>query len=276
MGTSAMKDPFRKLDTRILAQIQYPEHPKGKTRKAQMKRVRGNVMGCEACPLQHINEIMPTAFRVEKDVRPRYVVLGEGPGPEETARGLPFSGPVGKQTRALLKGAGLDPYAALYANVVSCMPTNNGVKYRAAKKPEIHACRDNLMAQLDVAFTPYVLMVGGHVFDVFRSDLTVAEHHGKVFLWMDKYVVMAIEHPSMREHHTSITKDLKKWRKVVAGDDDPLKWLGTNCIVCGEYSVALDRDGVPYCEKHLKVWGEQWKKDRERYEGEVVTQLHIF
>ena len=270
------KDPLKTLDARILTQIQYPSHPKGKTRKAQMKRVRHEVMGCEACPLQEINGTLPVPFRVEPDVRPSFVVLMEGPGPDDQRTGKAASGPVGRQVRALLKEAGISPYDAMYVNAVACMPTNNGKTYRQAKKPEIHACHGNLMRQLEVAFTPYVLMVGGHVFDIFRSDLTVADNHGRVFIWNDSYVVMAIEHPEIPSHHPKIVKDLKRWRKVVTGDDDPLKWLGDTCVKCGGHAAMMDRDGVGYCERDMWKHGNQWRVNRERFDETVVDQLHIF
>ena len=267
-------NPLAQLDANAVAQLNYPQSAKMKDRKRYYASVRSEVQGCTGCQLTTINETTPVPFRVEKGVRPRFVVVGEAPDADEMARGKPFTGDTGKKLHALFRDAGLDWYDALFCNTVSCMPTDDGVKMRGAKKPEIKACRSNLIAQIEAGYTPYVLLVGGKAMDAFRSDLTVTDHHGQCFIWLDSYFVMAVAHPeSPRDVLREVVEDLKRWKQIVYGDDDPLKFLGQKCVKCGENAATWDRDGVPWCTKHHVK--SQWRDDRERFDGAINEQLRI-
>lgn len=276
-----MKNPLGALDANAVAQLNFPQVAKKKSRKRYLASVRSEVLDCTGCNLRAANDdTPPVPFKVEKGTVPRFVVVGEAPGPEEMRRGAPFVGPAGKTLRALFKDAKLDPYDALYCNTVSCMPTDNGQKFRQPKKPEIKSCRGNLFAQIEAGYTPYVLLVGGHALDAFRSDLTVTDHHGEVYIWMDSYLVMPIFHPGAvnrgrSEYVPEIVKDLKRWKKIVYGDDDPLKFIGRDCSKCVEQALMWDRDAVGYCMKHWERFKGQWEDDRARFGGPVNEQLKI-
>lgn len=86
------------------------------------------------------------------------VFVGEGPGADEDAQGLPFVGRAGKKlTEIIEKGMGLDREKETYiCNIVKCRPPGN----RDPEPDEIAACKPFLVKQLQ-AIRPKVLVALG-------------------------------------------------------------------------------------------------------------------
>jgi uracil-DNA glycosylase len=87
----------------------------------------------------------------------RLLLVGEGPGAEEDARGEPFVGRSGQLLDAMLEQAGLERAEVAVANVVKCRPPGN----RAPKSAEVASCRPYLEQQLDAAAPSLVIALGG-------------------------------------------------------------------------------------------------------------------
>lgn len=84
------------------------------------------------------------------------MIVGEAPGAEEDARGLPFVGDAGQNLDTLLDGAGLRRDDAYVTNVVKCRPPGN----RPLKQTEVAACAPYLDLQLALVRPRVVLAVG--------------------------------------------------------------------------------------------------------------------
>jgi len=86
------------------------------------------------------------------------VFVGEGPGADEDAQGLPFVGRAGKKlTEIIEKGMKLDREKDTYiCNIVKCRPPGN----RDPEKDEIEACKPFLIEQLR-AIRPKVIVALG-------------------------------------------------------------------------------------------------------------------
>jgi DNA polymerase len=85
------------------------------------------------------------------------MVIGEGPGAEEDARGLPFVGRSGQLLDRLLAEAGLDINRDLYiANIVKCRPPDN----RRPTAPEMAACRPWLDQQIALVDPALIVLAG--------------------------------------------------------------------------------------------------------------------
>ncbi len=76
--------------------------------------------------------------------RARLVFVGEGPGAEEDAQGLPFVGPAGQLLTKMVAAMGLRRDDVYICNVVKCRPPGN----RNPEPDEIAACEPFLRAQL--------------------------------------------------------------------------------------------------------------------------------
>jgi len=86
------------------------------------------------------------------------VFVGEGPGADEDAQGLPFVGRSGKKlTEIIEKGMGLDREKDVYiCNIVKCRPPGN----RDPEADEVAACKPFLIKQLQ-AIRPKVIVTLG-------------------------------------------------------------------------------------------------------------------
>jgi len=86
------------------------------------------------------------------------VLVGEGPGRDEDAQGLPFVGRAGKLLTQMIEAMGLQRQDVYICNVVKCRPPDN----RTPEKEEVETCSPFLLRQLD-AISPKVIVCLGSV-----------------------------------------------------------------------------------------------------------------
>ena len=88
----------------------------------------------------------------------KLVFIGEGPGADEDAQGLPFVGRAGKLLTQMIEAMGLRREDVYICNIVKCRPPEN----RPPEKDEVATCSPFLMRQLD-AIHPQVIVCLGSV-----------------------------------------------------------------------------------------------------------------
>jgi uracil-DNA glycosylase family 4 len=88
--------------------------------------------------------------------RARLVFVGEGPGAEEDAQGLPFVGAAGQLLTKMIAAMGLKRDDVYICNVVKCRPPGN----RNPEPDEIAACEPFLRAQLHSIGPEVVVALG--------------------------------------------------------------------------------------------------------------------
>lgn len=89
--------------------------------------------------------------------RPAVLVVGEGPGADEDATGLPFVGKAGQLLDKMLAAISLSRSSNCYiANIVKCRPPGN----RDPMPEESEACSSYLAAQVAALRPPMILAVG--------------------------------------------------------------------------------------------------------------------
>jgi len=86
----------------------------------------------------------------------RLVFVGEGPGAEEDAQGLPFVGAAGQLLTKMIVAMGLSRDDVYICNVVKCRPPGN----RNPEPDEIAACEPFLRAQLESIGPEVVVALG--------------------------------------------------------------------------------------------------------------------
>ncbi len=82
--------------------------------------------------------------------------VGEGPGADEDAQGLPFVGRAGQLLNNMIAAMGLKREEVYIANVVKCRPPGN----RTPEPDEANTCSPFLFRQIDVV-RPQVLVALG-------------------------------------------------------------------------------------------------------------------
>lgn len=233
--------------------------------------VKRKVSTCTTCDLRERCS-QPVPFEAGVQL-PGAVVVGEAPGTDEDRRTRPFIGKSGKLLRAMLTEANIPPDTLLFCNTVSCaplVPVGKAWTVQAPSDAQMMACRGNLMSQVEVGQTPFVLLVGGVALKAFRGDLKITEVHGRVFVWQGRYVVMPIIHPAaiLRERRLKppTEADLEKFYWLINGEVEPSAMVSDTCVRCGDFGDNMDPDGVAYCDRHWGRYGGGYLKQRGKWE----------
>ena len=86
----------------------------------------------------------------------RLVFVGEGPGADEDAQGLPFVGRAGQLLNNMIGAMGLKREEVYIANVVKCRPPSN----RTPEPEEANTCSPFLFRQIDVVRPEVIVALG--------------------------------------------------------------------------------------------------------------------
>lgn len=123
-------------------------------RAAALQAVRSEIGDCTRCPLAYagrqkivFGDGSPTA---------RLMFVGEGPGADEDAQGLPFVGKAGQLLNNMIGAMGLTREEVYIANVVKCRPPNN----RVPEPVEANTCSQFLLRQIDIVQPQVIVALG--------------------------------------------------------------------------------------------------------------------
>ena len=86
----------------------------------------------------------------------RLMFVGEGPGADEDAQGLPFVGRAGQLLNNMISAMGLKREEVYIANVVKCRPPGN----RTPEPEEANTCSPFLFRQIDVVRPEVIVALG--------------------------------------------------------------------------------------------------------------------
>jgi len=109
------------------------------------------------------------------DKSARLMFIGEGPGAQEDAEGLPFVGRAGKLLDSMLASVGMDREQVYIANIVKCRPPKN----RDPLPEEAEACIPWLFEQIEM-INPDIIVCLGRIaaYRLIRSDYKISAEHG--------------------------------------------------------------------------------------------------
>jgi len=138
------------------------------------------------------------------------VFIGEGPGADEDAQGLPFVGRAGKLLTQMIEAMGLRRGDVYICNVVKCRPPEN----RQPEKDEVTACSPFLFRQLDVLQPKVIVCLGSTAAQtLLQTNRGIFHFRGE---WMDfrGYKMLATYHPAYLLRNPGakgeVWKDLQK------------------------------------------------------------------
>jgi DNA polymerase len=122
-------------------------------RAAALQLIRDEIGECSRCPLHKGRNKLVFG---DGDPAARLMFVGEGPGADEDAQGLPFVGKAGQLLNNMIAAMGLKREQVYIANVVKCRPPGN----RVPEQEEGATCTPFLFRQIDVV-RPHVLVALG-------------------------------------------------------------------------------------------------------------------
>ncbi len=143
------------------------------------------------------------------------VFVGEGPGADEDAQGLPFVGRAGKLLTQMIEAMGLQRKDVYICNVVKCRPPEN----RTPEDDEVTTCSPFLLRQLEV-ISPKVIVCLGAVAakTLLKTNRGISQYRGQ---WLDyrNSKLLATYHPAylLRNPNAKgeVWKDLQKVMAVL-------------------------------------------------------------
>ena len=175
-------------------------------------RIREDLGECTRCKLhKHRHTIVFGDGNPKADL----VFVGEGPGADEDAQGLPFVGRAGKLLTQMIEAMGLQRKDVYICNVVKCRPPEN----RTPEEDEVSACSPFLLRQLEV-ISPKVIVCLGAVAAkmLLKTNRGISQFRGQ---WLDfrSSKLMATYHPAylLRNPNAKpeVWKDLQKVMAVL-------------------------------------------------------------
>jgi DNA polymerase len=123
-------------------------------RAAALRAIQEEIGDCTRCPLAYagrrkivFGDGPPTA---------RLMFVGEGPGADEDAQGLPFVGKAGQLLNNMIGAMGLARAEVYIANIVKCRPPGN----RVPEPVEANTCSQFLVRQIDVVRPEVIVALG--------------------------------------------------------------------------------------------------------------------
>jgi DNA polymerase len=122
-------------------------------RAAALAAVRELLGECQRCPLAEGRNKIVFA---DGDANAQLMFVGEGPGADEDAQGLPFVGRAGQLLNNMIVAMGLKREQVYIANIVKCRPPQN----RKPEPEEARSCTPFLERQIEIV-RPRVLVALG-------------------------------------------------------------------------------------------------------------------
>ena len=120
---------------------------------AALKLIREEIGDCTRCALAKGRNKLVFG---DGDPNARLMFVGEGPGADEDAHGLPFVGRGGQLLNNMIAAMGLKREQVYIANVVKCRPPGN----RTPEPDEAHTCSPFLFQQIDVVRPQVIVALG--------------------------------------------------------------------------------------------------------------------
>jgi uracil-DNA glycosylase family 4 len=116
--------------------------------------IQKEIGDCTRCPLAYAGR--RTIVFGDGDANARLMFVGEGPGADEDASGVPFVGKAGQLLNNMIQAMGLKREEVYIANIVKCRPPAN----RVPEPVEANTCDQFLLQQIDVVQPKVVVALG--------------------------------------------------------------------------------------------------------------------
>ena len=181
--------------------------------------------GCRGCGLAvtRRNVVIEDGFR-----QAPLMFIGEGPGADEDAQGVPFVGRAGRLLTDMIKAMGRDrtsqdPAKAVYiANIVKCRPPEN----RNPAQQEAAACLGYLQRQIELVSPRVIVLLGAVPLMYLMGKRGIMANRGR---WMEYngIPVMPTFHPAYLLRFEKYEEEYRRNKLLVWRDlQEVMKRLG--------------------------------------------------
>lgn len=168
-----------------------------------------NCNKCKLCKQRH-NVVIEEGNRNAK-----IMFIGEGPGADEDAQGIPFVGKAGRLMNMALAGIGIKREELYITNIVKCRPPEN----RNPEKEEADSCKEYLQSQINMVKPKIIVLLGSVALkNILGEEYGITKSRG---IWVEKNGIkyMPTFHPAalLRDDNKKIAfwKDLKTVKQEI-------------------------------------------------------------
>jgi uracil-DNA glycosylase family protein len=169
----------------------------GEDREKRLEDLARQVSVCTRCDLAMTRT--NTVFASGDPYSP-LMLVGEGPGENEDATGLPFVGRAGKLLDDILAAVDLSRDKVYLTNTVKCraaVQEGGRMKNRQPKTTEIRACNPYLQGQMEAVKPEIILCLGGPAAKtLIDKDFRITKDRGKWYDLANGAKAMATFHPA--------------------------------------------------------------------------------
>lgn len=205
-----------------MSMLKIPGHDRQRPREVTLDEVRAVLGDCRLCPLceTRTNIVFGTG-----SPQARVVLVGEAPGANEDAQGIPFVGQAGRLLdRMLSEQARLDRSEVYIANVLKCRPPGN----RAPSPAEVQSCSPFLREQVRSIWPDVIMTMGNPATHfILQTEVGITRLRGKVHR-AGHFAVLPTFHPAavLRDSHklADLEHDFYLLGQILRGEisaDDP-------------------------------------------------------
>ena len=199
-----------------------PLHPPGPTvapspprplASPRLPLLAAEVAACTKCPL-HATRTQTVFARGNPEAQ--LCVVGEAPGADEDAQGLPFVGRAGQLLDKMIAAMGLDPERDVYVcNILKCRPPGN----RRPEPEETSTCIPYLHEQLAIVHPKVIVAMGNSAVQaLLGTKLGITKVRGSWKLYKGATLVMPTFHPSylLRPSPQQVEAKKQAWEDLQA------------------------------------------------------------
>jgi uracil-DNA glycosylase len=204
----------------------------GESREERLEELARQVAVCTKCDLalNRTNTVFGSG-----DPHSPLMLVGEGPGENEDATGLPFVGRAGKLLDDILAAVDLTRQDVYLTNIVKCraaVEEGGRLKNRQPRMGEIRACNPYLQGQIEAIRPRIILCLGGPAAKtIIDKDFRITKDRGKWYE-IDGIKAMATFHPAYVLRQRG--EDLQNTKRLVWKDIQN---------VYAEYQKAMEERG---------------------------------
>jgi uracil-DNA glycosylase family 4 len=136
--------------------------------------------------------------------------IGEAPGADEDAQGVPFVGAAGQLLNKIIAAMGFKREEVYICNILKCRPPNN----RTPLPNEASNCREFLEKQLALVQPKFIVALGGcAAMNLLQTNVPIGKLRGR-FHDFKGIPVLATYHPAFLLPHRSPSKKKDVWEDM--------------------------------------------------------------
>ncbi len=185
--------------------------PTGGPAPDDLEAVRADIGDCTRCKLHGLgrSQIVFGVGNPQADL----LFVGEAPGADEDAQGVPFVGRAGQLLTKIIEAIGLQRDDVYIANVIKCRPPGN----RNPEPDEVATCEPFLFRQIDLVQPRVIVALGTFAaHTLLRTDVPISKLRGRFHSYRGTQL-MPTFHPAYLLRSPERKRDVWDDMKLVRG-----------------------------------------------------------